>query len=133
MDLAAEARRLAALDAPAPTKEIAPMNDNTLPDPAIETLRERIRQYEADIAQQTQSMQVATRCRDELLDVIATLTRKSRGPRKKLQGPMSISSTSSEEAKGDTPVTLDGALVALGRAIATRDAANDEIVPEVAA
>jgi hypothetical protein len=50
-------------------------------DAAIEHLRERVRQLEADIAMHRARMEGATMIRDDYLDTIATLSRKSR-PRK---------------------------------------------------
>ena len=88
------------------------MNDNPIPDAAIEALRERTRQLDTDIAQHTRSVEVATACRDELLDVIATLSRKPRA-----RSRPRLSSVS---------VTLDGALTNLGLAVAANDAAAPE-------
>lgn len=58
------------------------MSDTPTPnDAAIEHLRERVRQLEADIAMHRARMEGATMIRDDYLDTIATLSRKSR-PRK---------------------------------------------------
>jgi len=51
---------------------------NGVQDPATELLRERVRQIEADIAAHKARMEGATMVRDELLDLIATLSRKPR-------------------------------------------------------
>lgn len=60
------------------------MSETIIPTPsdaAIDHLRERVRQLDIDIAMHKARMDGATMVRDELLDLIATLSRKSR-PRK---------------------------------------------------
>jgi len=117
VDLAAEARRLAALDT---QQETPTMNDNaprhchdngtTLSDPAIEALRERVGQYDADIAEHARAISIATGCRESLLDVIATLSRKPRTRSKpRIAAPV-------------PPGTLEGALASLGATVAANDA-----------
>jgi hypothetical protein len=51
-------------------------------DAAIEACRERARQFDADIQDLARRMEVATACRDQFLDMAATLARKSRSTRK---------------------------------------------------
>jgi hypothetical protein len=56
---------------------------NELQDPAIEALRERARQLDTDIDAARRRLEIATACRDELLEMVAVLSRKprSRKPR----------------------------------------------------
>jgi hypothetical protein len=55
------------------------MSDISSPqDPAIEALRERERQLDADVQQHIRNAEVATACRNEVRELIALLTRKAR-------------------------------------------------------
>jgi len=96
------------------------MNDNPIPNATLDVLdalRERVHLLDADIARHVRSVEVTTACRDELVEMIATLSRKSR-----------TRSKPRTAAPAAPPVTLAGALVSLGTAVA----ANDAEVPEAA-
>jgi len=70
------------------------MSDTTTPnDAAIDHLRERVRQLDADIAALKARLDGLTMVRDDYLDTIATLARKSR-PRK----PRAVIETPAEDA-----------------------------------
>jgi hypothetical protein len=94
------------------------MNDNIASDPAIDILRERVKQYETDIALHLRRAEIATDCRNDLLEVVATLSRRLRTKKPRLPAPVV-----------EAPPTLEESLASLGSAVA----ANDAEAPEVAA
>lgn len=133
VDLAAEARRLAAEDAPdtpqPPIEGIPTMSDiavTTPIDATMDLLRERERELELEVI-------IATRCLATLRELIAQANaRRPRTPRK-LRTPEARIAEGLAEPPAPAPVrpTLTGALAALGRAVAERNAAERD--PELEA
>jgi hypothetical protein len=118
VDLMAEARRLAAENAPATPQQEPTMSDTAIitpPDATLELLREREHELELEVL-------VATRCLATLRDVIAQANaRRPKAPRRLRTPEAAIAA--SHAVPGPVPsVTLDAALAGLGRVVAERDA-----------
>jgi hypothetical protein len=95
------------------------MSDTNLSSPhdaAIETVRERVRQLAADIALHKARMEGATLVHDELVELIATLTRKAR-PKKPRPVGASTSAPIADSAEEPARPTVFAAA-------ATSDAGN---------